>query len=224
MKVRDIMAIGALTVPPEQTVEAAAKLMRDQSVGMLLVGSEHHLDGVVSDRDLLIRCIAQGDLPQTATVENYMSTEVTTIGPNDDALLAASMMRMRRIHRMPVAENGQVVGVVSLTDIAQAMDAPLHDLLIGSSAVRRPAMSSLVGAVTHYYNHVGVAAFALQSPLHINDVIHIVGNTTDLKQPVLSIEIDHEPYEAAYPGDAAAVKVNGRVRSGDLVYLETSGT
>lgn len=224
MKVKDIMAIGALTVPREQTVEAVARLMRDQSVGMLIVGDEDHLDGVVSDRDLLVRCVAVGDSPKEARIENYMSTEVVTIGPNDDPLLAASIMRMNRIHRMPVADSGKVVGVVSLTDIAQAMDAPLHDLLIGSSAIRRPAMSSLVGAVTHYYNHLGVAALALQSPVHVNDMIHVVGNTTDLKQAVLSIEIEHEPYEAAYPGDAAAIKINSRVRSGDLVYLETSDT
>lgn len=224
MKVKDIMAIGALTVPREQTVEAVARLMRDQSVGMLIVGDADHLDGVVSDRDLLVRCVAAGDSPKEAKIEDYMSTEVVTIGPGEDPLLAASMMRINRIHRMPVTESGTVVGVVSLTDIAQAMDAPLHDLLIGSSAIRRPAMSSLVGAVTHYYNHLGVAALALQSPIHINDIIHVVGNTTDLKQPVLSIEIDHEPYEAAYPGDAAAIKISSRVRSGDLVYLETSGT
>lgn len=224
MKVKDIMAIGALTVPKDQTVEAVAKLMRDQSVGMLLVGDETNLDGVVSDRDLLIRCIAEGDSPADSKVGAYMSTEITTTSPEDDPLAAASMMRMRRIHRMPVVENGRVIGVVSLTDIAQAMDAPLHDLLIGSSAVRRPAMSSLVGVISHYYNHLSVAALALQSTLHVNDVIHIVGNTTDLKQPVLSMEIDHEPFEAAYPGDAAAIKLNGRVRSGDLVYLETSGT
>lgn len=223
MKVKDIMAVGALTVPRDATVEAAARLMRDQSVGMLLVGDEGQLDGVVTDRDLLVRCVAVGDSPLEAKVAEYMSSDVTTCRPEDDPFEAASIMRVLRLHRLPVTERGKTVGVISLTDIAQAMDEPLHNLLIGSGVVRRAAMATFVGIVSHYYNYIGVAAFNLQAPLHKNDVIHIVGRTTDLKQPVISMQIDHKPVDVAYPGDDIAVKVNERVRTGDSVYMETTG-
>ena len=122
---------------------------------------------------------------------------------------------------MPVAENGKPLGVVSLTDITQAMDEPLHDLLIGSGSVRQAARSTLIGSVSHYYNLIGVAALTLIAPLHINDVIQIVGRNTELKQPVTSMEIEHSIVELASPGDDVAIKVNGRVRTGDSVYLET---
>lgn len=222
MKVKDIMAVGALTVPKDATVEAAARLMRDQSVGMLLIVDEEHLDGVVSDRDLLVRCVAAGDSPSEAKVEDYMSSDVTTVGPDSDPFQAASIMRMQRIHRLPVSDNGKPVGVVSLTDIAQAMEEPLHDLLIGSGAARRAAMATFKGKVSHYFNSIGVAVLDLDSPLHMNDVIHIVGHTTDLKQPVTSMEINHKRVDAAYPGDDVAVKVWDRVRTGDAVYMETA--
>lgn len=222
MRVEDIMAVGALTIPRGETVEAAARLMRDQSVGMLIVGDEEHVDGVVSDRDLLVRCVAAGDTPTNAKVEDCMTPDVVSIEPNTDPFKAASIMRIQMIHRLPVIEKGRAVGVISLTDIAQAMDEPLHDLLIGSSAARRIAKSAFIGVVKHYFNHIGVAAISLESPLHKNDVVHFVGNTTNLKQLVTSMEIDHKQVEAAYPGDDVAIKVNERVRTSDFVYQEIS--
>jgi CBS domain-containing protein len=214
MKIKDIMAIGALTVPKEESVEAAARLMKDQSVGLLLVGTGEHIDGVVTDRDLLVRCVAQGDSPSSTTVGECMSSDVITVDPEADPLDTASVMRIQKIHRMPVAENGKPLGVVSLTDITQAMDEPLHDLLIGSGSVRQASRST-------HYNLIGVAALTLIAPLHLNDVIQIVGHNTDLKQPVTSMEIEHTTVESASPGEDVAIKVNGRVRTGDSIYLET---
>jgi signal-transduction protein with cAMP-binding, CBS, and nucleotidyltransferase domain len=222
MRVEDIMAVGALTIPRSETVEAAAKLMRDQSVGMLIVGDEDHVDGVVSDRDLLVRCVAVGETPTTAKVEDCMSPDVITIGPDTDPFQAASIMRIQMFHRLPVVDNGRAIGVISLTDIAQAMDEPLHDLLIGSNAARRIAKSTFIGMVKHYFNHIGVAAISLQSPLHKNDVVHFVGHTTNLKQVVSSMEIDHQQVDAAYSGDDVAMKVNERVRTSDFIYQEIS--
>ena len=186
------------------------------------MGDDEHVEGVVSDRDILVRCIAGGDEPGTAKIGDYMSSDVITIEPTADPFEAASIMRMQRFHRMPVAENGRVIGVISLTDITQAMDEPLHDLLVGSGVARRVAISSLAGVVNHYFNHIGVALLRLQAPLHKNDSIRIVGHSTDLQQLIMSMEIDHDQVDAAYPGDDVALKVNARVRTGDYVYIETS--
>jgi len=221
MKVEEIMAIGALTVPKEETVEAAARLMKDQSIGLLIVGSEEHIDGVITDRDLLVRCIAQGDSASDSIVGEYMSSNVITVDADADPLETANVMAIQKFHRMPVVKDGKPAGVVSLTDITQAMSEPIHNLLVGSGIPRHPAKSTLIGSVNHYFNLISVAVLTLNAPLHINDVVQIVGRRTDLKQPVTSMEIDHSTVESAFPGDDVAIKVNGRVRTGDSVYLET---
>ena len=77
-----------------------------------------------------------------------------------------------------------------------------------------------IGKVTHYYKKIGVAAIDLEEPLKVGDQIHVAGHTTDLEQPVGSLEIDHRRVLKALPGDVAAVKVFGRVRPGDTVLLE----
>lgn len=220
MKVKHIMAVGALTIPVGETVETAAKLMRDQSVGMLLVGVEGHVEGIVTDRDLAIRSTAEGITPTSARIEDYMTPDVISISPDADPFEASSVMRRKRIHRLPVVDEGKAIGVVSLTDVRQAMDTPLHDLLFGTSMSRRLDIPTLAGTVVHYFNHLGVATLDLHSPLRTNDVIHIVGHTTDLNQAVISMEIDHEQVDEAFPGDDVALKVEGRVRTADSVFVE----
>jgi putative protease len=77
-----------------------------------------------------------------------------------------------------------------------------------------------VGRVTHYYSHLSVAAVTLDAPLKRGDRIHIKGHTTDLVQPVDSMEVEHGAVEQAGPGDDVALKVDEHVREHDLIYLE----
>lgn len=77
-----------------------------------------------------------------------------------------------------------------------------------------------IGKVTHYYKKLGVAALDLEEPLLVGDRVHIAGHTTDLEQPVESLEIEHRRVSRALPGQSAAVKVLDRVRPGDAVLLE----
>lgn len=77
-----------------------------------------------------------------------------------------------------------------------------------------------IGKITHYYKKIGVAALELEEPLRVGDRVHIAGRTTDLEQPVESIEIEHRRVFKALPGQNAAVKVYDRVRPGDTVLLE----
>ena len=75
-----------------------------------------------------------------------------------------------------------------------------------------------IGTVTHYYNKIGVAVIALSDKIRVGDTVHIMGSTTDLKQQVQSLQIEHQPVEEASPGDDIALKVDRRVRRRDRVY------
>jgi putative protease len=77
-----------------------------------------------------------------------------------------------------------------------------------------------IGRVTHYYSHLSVAAVSLDAPLRAGDRVHIRGHTTDLVQPVESMEVEHQPVERAGPGDDVAIKVTDHVREHDRLFIE----
>jgi len=221
VQVKDIMVMGVATLDPEADVADAARLMRDQDVGMLVIGNEQSVDGVITDRDLLVECVAAGHPSVGCKVQGHMTTPAITSSPEADMLETAALMREMRIKRLPIVQRGSLVGIVSFTDIAQALDQPIHDILYGSGAVHRPKAATLVGKVTHYFTHLGVAALDLEEPLRIGDRIHIVGRSTNLAQEIESMEIDRKAVEIAYAGDDVAIKVVGRARSGDAIYRKT---
>lgn len=79
-------------------------------------------------------------------------------------------------------------------------------------------MEKEIGKVTHYFNKISVAVVSLNDDLQVGDTIHIVGHSTDLTQQVKSIQIEHESVQKAKKGEAIGLKVEGRVREGDVVY------
>ncbi len=79
-------------------------------------------------------------------------------------------------------------------------------------------LETKVGEITHYYTNIGVGVLELSDTLKIGDKIHIQGATTDFTQEVKSIQVDNQPVENASAGDAIGLKVENRVREGDLVY------
>lgn len=76
-----------------------------------------------------------------------------------------------------------------------------------------------VGVVTHYYGRISVATMKLAGALQVGDTIHIVGKGTELTQAVASMQIEHDAVEKAAAGQEVGLKVEGRVREGDVVYL-----
>ncbi|MFO7689120.1 MAG: hypothetical protein R6W83_00960 [Cryobacterium sp.] len=76
----------------------------------------------------------------------------------------------------------------------------------------------LVGHVTHYYGRLGVAVLDLTDSIHLGDVVHIFGGTTDLRQVVRSLQIEHQAVEEVGPGQEVALKVDRRVRPRDRVF------
>ena len=128
MKVKEIMTRNVIGVGPEETVEVAARTLQRYNVGALPVcTSNGKLCGVVTDRDLVIRCLAAGMEPSSTQVRQVMTGQVTSVDGNMDVSVAAHLMGRQQIRRLPVTENGRLCGMVTLGDMAvredTAMDA-----------------------------------------------------------------------------------------------------
>ncbi|MFI9803190.1 CBS domain-containing protein [Streptomyces sp. NPDC052301] len=116
--VRDIMTGDPVTVEPQASVAAAARLMRDEDVGAVLVTDDGRLRCLVSDRDLVVRVCADGSDPERTTVIQAASEDVVTVGPDDSLDRALGLMREHAVRRLPVVEGDRPVGIVSLGDMA----------------------------------------------------------------------------------------------------------
>lgn len=127
MQVRDLMTEQVVTVAPDETVAVAARLLGRHNVGVLPVCSaDGMLQGVVTDRDIVLRCVAAQEEPGRMAVRNIMTSRVVTVAPGDDAGKAARLMAREQVRRLPVAEHGRVVGMVSLGDVAVRQDARME--------------------------------------------------------------------------------------------------
>jgi signal-transduction protein with cAMP-binding, CBS, and nucleotidyltransferase domain len=120
-KVRDVMTPQPIGVFYEQSIAEAAIAMRDAGVGVVLVVREHSLIGVVTDRDLVIRGVAAGMEP-TDPVGPLCSRGLVTVDADTSTEEAVSLVRQKAVRRLPVVADGEVVGIVSLGDLAMALD------------------------------------------------------------------------------------------------------
>ena len=119
MKLRDVMTNPVIRIDPEESVAVAARTLARYNIGVLPVcGGDGRLCGVVTDRDLVTRCIAAGRLPGTTTVREVMTANVVSARPDMDAGAAAHLMGRQQIRRLPVVENDRLCGMVSLGDLA----------------------------------------------------------------------------------------------------------
>ena len=119
MKIKDVMTSGVECVRPETTLQEAAAKMRSLNVGPLPVCEGDRPVGIVTDRDIVIRAIADGKDPRTTRIADVMTKEVVTVQETDDVKDAARLMKERQIRRVVVvAADKRVTGIVSLGDIA----------------------------------------------------------------------------------------------------------
>lgn len=125
MQVRDLMSQGVVSITPGESAALAARLLSRHNVGSLPVcGEDGRLRGIVTDRDIVLRCVAAEEDPSKVPVRDIMSRNCAVVSPNDDAREAGRMMAAAQVRRLPVTEEGKVVGMVSLGDLAvsQAYD------------------------------------------------------------------------------------------------------
>lgn len=119
MKVRDVMTDPAIYIDTEATVETAAKLMQQHNIGAVpVVDAQSALKGIVTDRDIVLRNIAIGYDPKTVKVSDIMTTGVASVAPDTDVRTASKLMSNEQIRRLPVVDNGRVVGLVAIGDLA----------------------------------------------------------------------------------------------------------
>ena len=119
MKVKDVMHTGATCVGPDTLVKDIAKRMRDEDVGAIPVKSDGQLVGIVTDRDITCRAIADSGKPAEMTAEDVMSKNVICCSPDDDIETAVQRMEVNKIRRLAVTDTSKtIVGMLSLGDVS----------------------------------------------------------------------------------------------------------
>lgn len=106
----------------ESGVVDAAREMRDHDIGNVLVTDGDRVRGIVTDRDLVVRVVAEGRDPGTASLATFCTDDVTTVGPDDTVSDVVKIMAEQAIRRVPVVDNGKPVGIVSIGDLAEEQD------------------------------------------------------------------------------------------------------
>ncbi|WP_052554925.1 CBS domain-containing protein [Enhygromyxa salina] len=118
-----VMTRDPLTLPSSASLTQAAGAMRDNDIGsILVVDGDAKLAGIVTDRDIIVRAIADGQDPNKVPVSRIVSKPKTTLSPNDSLDRAVELMGSNSIRRIPVVDDGRVVGIVSLGDLAAIRD------------------------------------------------------------------------------------------------------
>ncbi|MGI6698074.1 MAG: CBS domain-containing protein [Clostridiales bacterium] len=118
MKIGDIMTRDVRTIDRNSTVEQAARMMKDLNVGSIPVTENENVIGIITDRDVVLRNVADGRTAADTRVEEVMSKTVVTATPDMDVHRAADLMAQKQIRRLPVVENNRMVGIVSIGDLA----------------------------------------------------------------------------------------------------------
>ncbi len=122
-KMRDIMSPAPICMAPGESVFAAAKAMKQYGIGTVLVLTDGKLSGLVTDRDITVRVLAENRDPLTTRIGDICSSELAVLGPDDDLEQATRLVRERAVRRIPVLADGIPVGVVSIGDLALDEDA-----------------------------------------------------------------------------------------------------
>ena len=121
--IRDLMTGNPCSIDADRSVAYAAKMMRDEDVGLAPIVEGDKLIGTVTDRDIAVRVVAEGKDPEQTTVREVASTNLVTIDPGQDLDEALSLMAKHQVRRLPVVEEGgRLVGVVAQADVARMGD------------------------------------------------------------------------------------------------------
>lgn len=118
MEIKDIMTQSVVSIDPNESVEVAARTMSRHNIGALPVCTNGKLCGMLTDRDIVTRCLAANRQPASTQVRQVMTEQVTSVRPDMETGAAAHLMGRLQIRRLPVVENGKLCGMVSLGDMA----------------------------------------------------------------------------------------------------------
>ncbi|GAA2445924.1 CBS domain-containing protein [Streptomyces macrosporus] len=121
-QISEIMTADPTTVTPQTPIVEVARLMREEDIGDVLVAEGDRLRGLVTDRDLVVRAMADARDVEATPVQDVYSTDLVTCSPDDDIEEAVRLMREHALRRLPVLHGEALVGVVSLGDLAVERD------------------------------------------------------------------------------------------------------
>jgi len=121
---RDIMSTDIQTIGEIDSVAEAARLMADLDVGALpICGEDGRVKGMVTDRDIVVKCIARGGDPSQTTAGSLSTVRAVTVSAGDDIRDALNLMQRHQVRRLPVIDGQDLVGIISQGDIALALSA-----------------------------------------------------------------------------------------------------
>jgi CBS domain-containing protein len=120
--VRDVMTTNVVYLPSETTLGEAARTMQEKDIGDVVVADGTNLAGLVTDRDIVVRGVAERRDPDNTTLREIMTEELVTVRPDDSIQQAALLMRDRAIRRVLVLDDSGLVGIVSIGDLAARID------------------------------------------------------------------------------------------------------
>ena len=127
MKLRDVMTNPVIRIHPEESVSVAARPLTRYNIGAMPVcGNDGRVCGLITDRDIVPRCLAAGRSPGTTTVREVMTSHVVAVSPDMDTALAAGLMGREQVRRLPVMENGKLCGMVSIGELAVKEETSLE--------------------------------------------------------------------------------------------------
>ena len=122
MNISEVMATNVVTLDAKSTAAEAARMMKERDIGDVVVREADRVCGIVTDRDIVVRAVAEDKNPQNVTLADICSHDLVTLAPTDSVSDAARVMSERAVRRVPVVENGKAVGIVSLGDLAIERD------------------------------------------------------------------------------------------------------
>ena len=127
MLVSDIMNRNAVSIFPNESVLKAAELLKSHNIGSLPVCDEKkHIQGIVTDRDIVIRCVAADKIPGATPVSAIMTRRIVSVSPDVTITKAAELMSNAQIRRLPVIRNDKLIGMLSLGDMAKNTDCEME--------------------------------------------------------------------------------------------------
>jgi CBS domain-containing protein len=118
-KIREVMTPAPETIQADRPASEAAKKMKEADAGMIPVMDNGNLLGTVTDRDIALRVVAEGKDPQSTTVGEIASRDIVTVQPDDDLDDALQKMAKHQVRRLPVVEDGRLIGVIAQADVAR---------------------------------------------------------------------------------------------------------
>jgi CBS domain-containing protein len=134
--VRDAMTQDPRSIGQSASVVEAARLMRESDVGSLPITDDEQLVGMITDRDITTRVVAEAADPKTTSIGEVYSQDLISVGPDDNLDEALRLMARHQVRRLPVVENGRLVGIVAQADIALRADEQRTGELVEAISAR----------------------------------------------------------------------------------------